>query len=104
MRFSYPDTRIGRANGLPTWLPELFNRMAQFEATHGGRSASVCGSIEGLIQNGSAAAANATECVALVETDVFVNNLYVGVAGVIAPVLSVFLVAPLGKRNLLSES
>ncbi|KAK3909439.1 Synaptic vesicle glycoprotein 2B [Frankliniella fusca] len=96
---------IAGANGLPTWLPELFNRMAMYETSHPGQSASVCGSILGLIGNASSAEGapgpGSEECVAVVETDVFVNNLYVGVAGVIAPVLSVFLVGPLGKRTLL---
>ncbi|XP_052131892.1 synaptic vesicle glycoprotein 2C-like isoform X1 [Frankliniella occidentalis] len=93
---------IAGANGLPTWLPELFNRMAMYETAHPGQSASVCGSIEGLIGNATASSGSpGDECLAVVETDVFVNNLYVGVAGVIAPVLSVFLVGPLGKRTLL---
>ncbi|XP_034248336.1 synaptic vesicle glycoprotein 2B-like isoform X2 [Thrips palmi] len=92
---------IAGANGLPTWLPELFNRMAMFESTHEGRSASVCASIEGLLGPAANGSDTAAACEAVVETDVFVNNLYVGVAGVIAPVLSVFLVGPLGKRSLL---
>ncbi|XP_034248337.1 synaptic vesicle glycoprotein 2B-like [Thrips palmi] len=118
---------IAGANGLPTWLPELFNRMALWEGEHPGASTSICGSVEGLLHRDGAAAGNASSslarllrttrspsaafparraldpgaCVATVEEAVFVNNLYLGVAALLAPVLSVYCVVPLGKRNLL---
>ena len=75
--------------------------MATYESAHAGQSASVCASVEGLINPNSTAAP--AECRVALEVDVFVNNLYVGVAGVLAPVLSVALVGPMGKRALLSE-
>ncbi|KAE8739516.1 hypothetical protein FOCC_FOCC015012, partial [Frankliniella occidentalis] len=101
---------IAGANGLPTWLPELFNRMALYEREHPGASTSICESVEGLLHGTdsltvhSNASATAAPCVATVEEAVFVNNLYLGVAALLAPVLSVYTVVPLGKRNLLIAS
>jgi len=70
--------------------------MALWESAHVGNATTLCGAVEGL---GVISSDEACE----VETAVFENNLYVGVAALLVPVLSVTLIRPLGKRNLLSK-
>ena len=94
--------------------------MAVWEDENPGQSTSICNSVEGLLHRNTLQntlqdllrdPANHTlgmlraeaECDATIKEAVFINNLYLGVAALLAPVLSVYMVVPLGKRNLLSK-
>lgn len=82
--------------------------MALWEAENPGQSTSICSSVEGLLHQDTVQdplhdTLKDIACDATVKEAVFINNLYLGVAALLAPVLSVYVVVPLGKRNLLSE-
>lgn len=107
---------LASANGLQIWLPQIFNTLAEYEELHPDLPATICGSQEGAAAgNGTLQAAvvglaagdvlvraadDAYACRA-VNVAVYRNNLVIGAASLLMPLVCGLFVNRVGKRNLL---
>lgn len=120
---------LASANGLQIWLPDIFNKLAQYEVDHPDLPAKICASQHSGQLTAAAAAAGAvsqrwlslealagpyndaafvevglgapTPVCAPVKQAVFVNNMIIGAVSLAMPLLCGLIVNVVGKRNLL---
>ncbi|XP_052125819.1 synaptic vesicle glycoprotein 2A-like isoform X1 [Frankliniella occidentalis] len=93
---------LASANGLQIWLPDIFNKLAQFEKEYPSRTATICAAQDAIGSSGQAPDPAHPFC-APVNEAMFRNNLIIGAVSLAMPLLCGLIVNKVGKRNLLGE-